>query len=409
MLTRGPLSSWWSKLVPPVGATTFLAVMFFPTAVKPAADQLTCPPVGSAGGETVEGFVKNETTGCTATHDGYIRKTYGNPPIHKYRLDVHATSAGGCTLRRLADDNQSCIVNTAVTPNPQQRGIVAMKAEILVGPDCVSPATPPCSIAPTMWPVNGSNQTTNQDQDVDSRVSGSVYNNNVPIWTIVNYGTTTLRFKSSIYSTSCMLSPIEKTTNFVVHVLECLPEWKLEEGLNLHPPASGPVKIVLPSAAFESARGPATDAAYDWSQSLGRSVSVQSGYGTCETTDELCIQLDAEYVGSGCAGFAGGTYDTSGVYTSSGRIKFPSNWNSGSPHYNVIRVTIAHELGHYFGLANRLGAGCGNYNTVMHYSPTACWSSTAPSVDDKLGPTSEDISPIQNATYGNNVRSTCGW
>ena len=151
---------------------------------KPNAQ--ACPPVGSAAGETVEGFIRKSDLSCSAVHDGYIRLPYDFPPSHTFRIDIHATAGGTCTLRTYDGVSQQCIFASEVTPNPQNRGIVSMRADVMTGPGC---SFPPCNIPPIMWPVDGNNQVTNQHQDVDSRASGSDYNDAVPIWIPVYTGT----------------------------------------------------------------------------------------------------------------------------------------------------------------------------------------------------------------------------
>jgi hypothetical protein len=259
--------------------------------------------------------------------------------------------------------SQSCI-NQAVSPNPQNRGVVAMRVDVMAGQSCGSP---PCNVPPVMWPVNGSNQITNQYQDVDSRVTGSVYGNSVPAWGPTQEGSTTLQFKNVIGVTNCSMTPAEKIQTFAVHVMACKPEWFTDASpgapgtINYHGPASGTIIIRIPSAAFEDARGPAAAAAADWATALGRTINVEPGYGTCTVNDPLCIGFLNDHgtrigdLPGTCASFDTASYNPStGVWTGTTNVRFENQWTGG--HADNLRETIAHELGHYFGLWNRSGS-----------------------------------------------------
>jgi hypothetical protein len=371
--------------------------------------QGTCPHIPAGGGETVEGFFAKSDGSCTVPDGGYIKRTTGYPAVPQYRIDIHATTGGTCT-KRAFDGTLGTCVNQNVSPNPENRGVFTMRADVMAGQSCTSP---PCNISPVMYPVDASNQWTDQNQDVDSRVSGSVYNNSVPIWRPLQTGSTTLRFRNGIDQTVCSMTPTEKIDTWVVHVLDCKPEWFTggTPTVNFHGPSTGEIKIVIPSAAFESARGPAEQAAADWATGLGRTVTVPSGYTTCTSTDPLCIQLKDDHGTlpedpEGCASFGTATYNTTtGEWAGSTSVRFEPNWTGG--HADNLRKTIAHELGHYFGLQNRMNASCTAANTIM--GAGNCYGTQAPPTGTALGPTAQDVSPVVNSTYGNQVRSLCGW
>lgn len=197
-----------------------------------------------------------------------------------------------------------------------------------------------------------------------------------------------------------------------MHAMACKPEWFTggTPTVNFHGPPMGDIKILIPSAAFEDARVAAEQAAADWASALGRTITVQAGYGTCGSTDPLCIGFKNDHgslpTDTGCASFGTASYNpTTGEWTESTNIRFEPNWTGG--HQQNLRLTIAHELGHYFGLFNRLDATCTASNTVM--GAGSCYAAQAPPSGTALGPTPSDAAALLNSTFGNQVRSTCGW
>jgi NAD(P)-dependent dehydrogenase (short-subunit alcohol dehydrogenase family) len=176
-------------------------------------------------------------------------------------------------------------------------------------------------------------------------------------------------------------------------------------------PSNGNIVIRVPSAAFEDARIPAEGAAADWAKALNRNVSVAPGYSTCNPTDPLCIDIKNDHGTqpgdpAGCASLGTNTYDpTTGVWGGSTSVRFEPNWTGGDPLN--LRETIAHELGHYFGLFDRGHSSCTQQNTIM--GPSGCYFTTPPAGTTTLGPTTSDIAPLVNSTYGHNIRNTCGW
>jgi hypothetical protein len=196
-----------------------------------AAGIQACPPIASGGGETVEGFIKRSTgPACTVTNSSYIRR-FGS-----YKMDVHATTGGNCTLRH-PELNGSCTVDGV-----QLRGVSGMRVDAVAGP-----AGPPYAhnIPPTMFPDNGFGQRTYEDQDVDSRIAGSILYNTTPTWYPGYNGQWTLEFKNIIATTNCSIMPNNIVQTWTVHVMDCKPVWWLhgDPVLNLHGPATGPVRI----------------------------------------------------------------------------------------------------------------------------------------------------------------------
>ncbi|HXG89849.1 MAG TPA: hypothetical protein VNJ02_16085 [Vicinamibacterales bacterium] len=176
-------------------------------------------------------------------------------------------------------------------------------------------------------------------------------------------------FQSVLDSTSCNIQPTQSALiERSVVSMACKPEWFTGPGdvVNFHPP-TGQIVIAVPSE-FADAVEPARAAAADWQVALGRTVTVVEN-SECAPNDPLCVGLRNDH-GTlpgdpvGCASLGTATYNaTTGTWGGSTAVRFEPNWTGG--HADNLRKTIAHELGHYFGLANRLDATCGLDETVM--------------------------------------------
>jgi hypothetical protein len=250
-------------------------------------------------------------------------------------------------------------------------------------------------------------------QHVDTTVPTGTSSTGVS-WSASQLGTHVITSNTGWNQTPCNLNPATFASDhsFTAHSMVCKPEWYTggTPAVNYHAPPSGEIKIVIPSAAFEDARGPAEQAAADWGAALGRTITVQPGYATCVASDPLCIGfLDDHGTRQndppGCASFDPATYATNGEWRGTTNIRFEPNWTGG--HSDNLQHTIAHELGHYFGLWNRLHSSCAYTDTVM--GPVSCYASQAPPTGTALGPTPSDASALLNSTYGTQVRSICGW
>jgi hypothetical protein len=349
-----------------------------------------CPPIPSGGGEDLQVFITKADASCTVENGSYVRA------LTLYELHVLAEAYGQCTLRGPDCSPLPC---TCVTTGTQLRWPSAVGI-LLINSHPLSPF----SVGP-IYP-NG------VLQQWDSRVPGQASPPGRG-WSTSTLGEATLRFTEFIFTTTCNILPSSKVVERTAYVLECKPEWFTggTPPVNFHGPQTGNIKIVLPSAAFENARASAEAAAAAWAKGLGRNISVQPGYQTCESNDSLCIQLKNDHGTQpgdpvGCASLGTATYNpTTGVWAGSTSVRFEPNWTGGHPD-NLTR-TIAHELGHYCGLWNREHASCSSAGTIM--SAGNCYSPDPPPAGTALGPTSEDVLPVMKSTYGNQVRSTCGW
>ena len=93
------------------------------------------------------------------------------------------------------------------------------------------------------------------------------------------------------------------------------------------------------------------------------------------------------------------------MWEGSTSVRFEPKWTGGHP--SNLRETIAHELGHYFGLWNRDDSSCTDANTIM--GPAGCYSPTPPPGTTALGPTLADALAVNDSTYANQNRKICGW
>jgi predicted Zn-dependent protease with MMP-like domain len=204
--------------------------------------------------------------------------------------------------------------------------------------------------------------------------------------------------------------------SFTANVLECKPAWYINEAdtMNYHAP-TGTITIAVPSSLSSTAVVAAVEAAAeDWETALNRTIDVVLNT-LCNSTDERCIELKADYGtleqdGAGCGQFNGTSPDANGAWElGNSLIRFRSTaLNSQNTHPDYLRRTMAHEIGHYFGLQNREDPSCVPTISIMA-TGGQCGNPDAPDSDYKLGPTASDISPLLESTYGNQIRATCGW
>jgi hypothetical protein len=350
--------------------------------------QIQCPDQPSGLSDAVVLSLKQDVIdGCVVSSGGFIRDGT------QYKLHINAGVNGSCQARVWNPSTSTCQNNGAA----QTRWI--RNSVLNAGSSSIGLVTPLSADA---------YQSYNTDPPTNTSHSGQG-------WSTSILGTQLFGSDTIAHPTSCnFVTPVSR--DLTMHVLDCKPEWFLggtppNPTVNFHGPSSGEIKIAIPSSAFEAARVPAEQAAADWATALGRTVTVQAGYTTCTSTDPLCIQLKDDQGTQpddpeGCASLGTATYDPStGVWQGSTSVRFEPNWTGGHP--DNLRHTIAHELGHYFGLFNRLHASCSATNTIMHY--VDCYASQPPPTGTSLGPTPSDVSPILNSTYGNQIRNSCGW
>ena len=247
----------------------------------------------------------------------------------------------------------------------------------------------------------------------DSRTPGNGSSGSLNEYGLSQQGQYQLGFQTNAIATGCNFPTDSPITWKPVNVLSCKPAWFVDpsNAINYHAPL-GNITIKVP-AGFGLAQAPAEAAAAAWSAALGRTIVVQAD-STCPQTDPLCVDLKADHGtldgDTGCASLGTASYNPAGEWTGSTAVRFMPDWSGAHP--DKLQRLIAHELGHYFGLYNRLDASCGSSDTIMGAftnSVAECYSSAAPATGTLLAPSGGDTLAIQKSTYGDHVRTMCGW
>jgi len=356
------------------------------------APQLYCPPLPSITTQSAMLKVKKADNACTIADGGYVKTNTS------YRLHIAVEITGDCGTSKSECSGLpvvcSCVPSITYIRTLQQSYLRVN-------------GTLRGSVA-----ANPSNDPTIQNYDTETSTNTTSAGAS---WLTLSEGQFLYTSLTNALATPCNLEPTQFPHDqpVTMHAMACKPEWFTggSPTVNFHGPPTGTVTIVVPSAAFEDARGPAQQAAADWAAALGRTVTVLPGYNTCAPTDPLCISFKNDQGTQpgdpvGCASFGTASYDpATGVWQGSTSVRFEPKWMGG--HADNLRRTIAHEIGHYFGLFNRLDASCTYSNTLM--GSTSRYAVQAPASGTALGPTASDEAALLNSTYGNQVRSTCGW
>jgi hypothetical protein len=167
-------------------------------------------------------------------------------------------------------------------------------------------------------------------QDFDTR-NPNGGNGSIPINPIA-VGTHEESVQTFTTSTNCGMQTSSAIVTRTFNVLSCKPNWFTggTPTVNFHAPPSGAIKIRIPSIDFEHARVPAQQAAADWAASLGRTVTVESGYGTCSASDPLCVGFKNDHGtrpgDTGCASLDTASYNaTTGAWEGSTAVRFEPN------------------------------------------------------------------------------------
>jgi hypothetical protein len=356
-------------------------------------------------------YVPNDPTNtqnlvCQVPNNGWLRKNNqadnaNTPPVTDndyYRIHLAAQSSGGC-MPQYFNIWSGC------------RQLPEVYQYRYIGGSTVEQTSPSYSYLGAVQPNNFYNI---QLLDTRNQTGTASPGHNV---SLLNEGSYLFESNTPFQTTSCGFSPTEREASFTANVLECKPEWYVNAGdtMNYHAP-TGDITIAVPSGLSSSAVVAAINAAKaDWEAALNRTINVNLNT-LCTSTDERCIELRDDYgTLSGdnalwCGEFRGTVPDANGAwYDGNSVIRFrSSSLNAQNTHPDYLRRTMAHELGHYFGLYDRNHASCDNTMSVMALGG-GCGNSSAPASGYKLGPTASDISPLAISTYGNQIRAICGW
>jgi hypothetical protein len=297
------------------------------------------------------------------------------------------------------------------------------------GPACYSPGTYPRYLM-SVWTGNTQRGAGNlplrnesppagphPSQQLDTTVLGST---NGPFLESASIqGSHTFRwFVETLYTVCNIELRIHPVETITFNALDCKPNWWIEQNpdgtfvpgsFNYQAPP-GMITIAVPPG-FDPADQPARDAAAAWGKALGRTITVASNSTCSPSLGGLCVGMKEDHGTlpgdpAGCASLGTSSPDPStGAWTGTMYVRFSPGWKSAHP--TRIQWTIAHELGHYFGLFNQEHSSCNAENTVM--SAGSCNSPDAVPSGVALGPTGGDAATLNNSTYGDKNRLVCGW
>lgn len=348
--------------------------------------QSACPPVGFPGTKTATISLKTSDGACTLTSGGFV-KEWGI-----YKAHFQATVTGGCDTFVL-----QCVgLPPVCTCVPSASWLRTIGTTYLY--DLLQGSTPFGAIAAN-----------SNVQSIDTTIPSGTTSTGVN-WMPTIVGGHSITSSTGWNQTPCNLSPPTFTQDqtFTANVVACKPEWWMLAGTAepLHAP-TGDVYIYIPTSMWDQLSGPATAAADDWTNALGGTVTFHVVTADCGTGGD-CIKIREDNNYAGCAEMSGptGSWDhTTGVVQSFRYLSLPTDsraWTLRSA--DRLKRTISHELGHALGL-KEYASTCGVGKSVM--APTTdpvCQSTTGMT----FTPTASDYLPVRS-TYGNRVRSVCGF
>lgn len=253
-------------------------------------------------------------------------------------------------------------------------------------------------------------------QSIDSRVTGST---NGPFPFLLSAeGAHDFRHYVLTTPTVCSIQPTtHQETHRQVNVISCKPEWWYQQdaqgnfipGSPNYQPPPGPITINIPPG-FEDAEAAVRAAAAAWATATGRVINVNMN-ATCSGGSGSCVTIKADHGtlpgDEGCASLGTSSPSPTGEWTDTMSVRLEPGWATASS--SRLQRLIAHELGHYFGLWNRMDPSCASGPTVMDAATGPCYDSSAYPAGEPLGPTASDVAAIQNGVYGKKNRTVCGW
>lgn len=293
------------------------------------------------------------------------------------KLDAHAISSGKCD-RWLMDGGGNCIFW-----NTQTRNLVKINIRT------VRPSG--SETLYWIWPR------VNPTQDMDTRVPNTTPGT-IREW-LNALGPWRFLYQSTINKTDCNIEPgFSPLKEITLNALSCRPVWNEEQPRTWYLPAQ-PISVYIPDTMPEL-YVPADDAILDWNLAVagtGR-PSITRVTAPCGTGGD-CVNVE-EGGSIGCADTLPGSF---GEISLPSRIRFTAGWRTRPPSRN--RRTMAHELGHLYGLGNY---ACPETESLMGPATGGC--SSAPGPGTPLGPTPvNDVLPTTGSTYGNKVQKSCGF
>lgn len=371
-----------------------LLACFYPILSQDCASAQTCPVTTGDFSESADLQVRHAATSCVVPDGGFIRMAT------TYSLDVDANVTGWC--HTYIYNNGQCQASTlynrtaigsALKMNGASAGLVSGNSNVQNYNTC---GNGNCT------PVN----TLSNGPAWSSSTRGSY-----TYTAISNTGGGTSGNGSQYCNMGINYSENHPVT---VNVVGCNPVWYEPGNYNVvaHVPATS-LSLYVPSAMWNklasTSNSPAQKAAAEWTSALsGVGISVSVVNSSCGTGAD-CIEVTTGSVDQGaCANYVHGTPDLqagagTGVDQSPGLMTLPTGYGS-IDDYRLQR-TIAHELGHAFGLNHFVSDTFCTKNTSVMAPVSDCTSPTGltatPSLNDTL--------PTTSSTYGNHEQTSCGF
>ena len=355
--------------------------------------QDACPWIGDPGSKTATISVDKQGGACAATNGGFVKAST------QYKVHFSATVTGSCQVR-----SQQCSGIPPVCGCVNGQLYLRSLGSTYLSDPLVS--VPPFgSIAPN----------TNV-QSLDTRPPTGTASTGVS-WTPTIEGQHTITSSTGWNATPCNLTPttFSADQSFVANVVACKPLWMVLVNVVLHAPP-GDVYIYIPSGMWNQLHGPAEAAANDWNTILNGIVTFHVTQTDCGSGgDCLKVQEDNAFSAGACAGLSPpSNWDhVTGVNQDVRFINLPTSpswrdWKIRSD--DRLKRSIAHELGHALGL-NDYESACGIDKALMAPIPGSwpesqkCTSTSGMALAAKPS----DILPTLQSTYGNGIRSICGF
>ena len=346
----------------------------------------SCGPVAVTPASQTTGpiSVKKYDASCDVPSGGYVM-VFGS-----YRLHAQSTLAGSCQTRTL--DQGQC-VNVSLF----ERYHGAVKTYV----NGVFEGNLPVDY----WV-----------KEMDTTTTPPLNTTSGDSWSPVSTGTYTYTaLGTALDSGGCGFPTSWAATNSVtMHAVRCKPEWYLAGNplVNVHVPI-GKVYLYIPTSMRDRMvgtnvppNGPAVLAIQAWNAvltSLGIEFEITDSTSTCGSGGD-CIEMQTtSNTIQGCADIAPSSINlTTGIIQGVSTMRFPADtWSKATD--TRLQRSVAHELGHILGLNHNL---CSVANSIMSTAGTSC---TAADSGMALGPTTTDVLPIVNSTYGDQVRASCGF
>lgn len=201
------------------------------------APQLYCPPLPSITTQSAMLKVKKADNACTIADGGYVKTNTS------YRLHIAVEITGDCGTSKSECSGLpvvcSCVPSITYIRTLQQSYLRVN-------------GTLRGSVA-----ANPSNDPTIQNYDTETSTNTTSAGAS---WLTLSEGQFLYTSLTNALATPCNLEPTQFPHDqpVTMHAMACKPEWFTggSPTVNFHGPPTGTVTIVVPSAAFEDARGP---------------------------------------------------------------------------------------------------------------------------------------------------------